>query len=273
MKKVEILKKGIKVKLLQREYDALLIAFFNGVYGDALESTINKGVEKLTKEEIFKTFLLRRNKGTIFEDGLTKRRAMEADIFVNDNWQPFPSKKFPEDKAYIRAYKDFLKTGILPILFFFSFLLLSCNPKKNDGLPINNKNQLVDNTLNDSAKISVSCREAVNRIKIMDDGKGSDVEVINNFQIEEDSWKKEIDLIYEKLHNKILKTDSESISAFEKYHSDWLNYIKQNYIFRRSFLAHYISSKQWIFYVFPEMRREYKNKLVEYYELYEFDEK
>lgn len=271
MKKVEILQKRIKVKLLQREFDALLIAIFNGGFGETLENTINKGVEKLTKEEIFKTFLLRRNKGTIFEDGLTKRRAMEADIFVNDNWQPFPSKKFPDDQSYIKAYKDFLRTGILPILFFFTLLLVSCNPKKTNESLINSKTQLIDKTLNDNVKISDSCSMAIKRIKIIDDGNGSDIEVINNFLIEEDSWKKEIDLIYKKLHKKISKTDKETIFLLEKHHSGWESYMKENYIFRRSFLAHYIYSKQWIFYVFPQMRKEYKNKLLEYYELYEFD--
>jgi len=259
------------VKLLQREFDALLIAIFNGGYGETLRDTINKGVENLTKEEIFKTFLLRRNKGTIFEDGLTKRRAMEADIFVNDNWQPFPSKKFPDDQSYIKAYKNFLKTGVLPILFFFTFLLLSCNPKKSNEIHNDNKNQLISKTLNDSSKISDSCKKALERIKLFDDGKGSDTEVINNYLTEEESWKKEIDLIYKKLHKKISQTDNKSIPLLEKYHLGWEDYMKENYVFRRSFLAHYISSKQWVFYVFPKMRQEYKNKLLEYYELYEFD--
>jgi hypothetical protein len=265
--------KGIKVKLLQREYDGLLMAIFNGGYGETLENTINKGVEKLTKEEIFKAFLTRRFSNGREERGLIKRRAMEADIFVNHDWQPFPSKKFPNDQLYIKAYKDFLKKGVLPILFFFTFLLLSCNPKKTNDIQNDTKNQLINKTLNDSAKISYSCQKAIERIKLFDDGKGSDTEVINNYLIEEESWKKEIDLIYKNLHKKIFQTDNETIPLLEKYHSGWEDYMKENYAFSRSFLAHYISSKQWIFYVFPKMRQEYKNKLIEYYELYEFNEK
>ena len=44
---------GIKVKLYQHEYDALLLAIFNGGYGDTLENTINKGAENISKEERF----------------------------------------------------------------------------------------------------------------------------------------------------------------------------------------------------------------------------
>lgn len=125
---------------------------------------------------------------------------------------------------------------------------------------------MISKVLNDSAKISDSCQKALERVKFLDDGKGSDLEVINNYLIEEESWKKEIDLIYKKLYKKISQTDHETIPLLEKYHSGWEDYMKDNYVFRRSFLAHYTSSKQWIFYVFPKMRQEYKNKLLEYYE-------
>lgn len=140
---------GIKVPLLQREYDALVICVFNGGYGDTLETTINKGAVKLSKEEIFKAFLARRYSGKTEIRGLIKRRAMEADIFVNDDWMPYPSEKFKDGNAYIEAYQKFLKTGILPfiILFILSFLY-SCNqnrskePEKTTTNPSVNINHL-----------------------------------------------------------------------------------------------------------------------------------
>lgn len=277
MKKIELLKnglgdgktKGIKVKLLQREFDALLLAIFNGGYGDTLENTINKGVENLSKEEIFKAFLTRRNKGTIFEDGLTKRRAMEADIFVNDNWQPFPSDKFPNDSSYINAYKTFLSTGVLPIFIVLMIFLNSCKQKDNSQkLNLDSKKELIeDSKQTDSLKIALS------HIKTFDSGIGTDDDVIKNSLLEEESWKKEINKIYLKLYKKIEKTDPETIPALKKYHTDWESYVSQNYTFQRLFLSHYISSKQWIFYSFPKQKQEYKNKLIEYYNLYEFDEK
>jgi GH24 family phage-related lysozyme (muramidase) len=261
--------KGIKVKLLQREYDGLLMAIFNGGYGETLENTINKGVEKLTKEEIFKAFLTRRFSNGSEERGLIKRRAMEADIFVNDNWAPFPSEKYEDYKAYILAFQGFLKTGILPV-FMILFLLLSCDSKKESAKNFNKPE--VQNNSKDSISISDSCKASLSRIKKFDDGVGNDEDVIKNFGTEEESWKKEINNIYQKLHDKIKKTDSESLSAFEKYHSDWENYINQKKSFRRSFLTHYIYTKEWIFYIYPQLESEYKNKLIEYYELYEFNE-
>ena len=122
--------KGIKIKVLQREYDSLLMAVFNGGYGDTLENTINKGIEKLSKEEIFKAFLTRRfNKDKKELRGLIKRRAMEADVFVNDNWMPFPSKKYNNDNEYINSFIKFLKTGVLPIILLSIISLISCNKK------------------------------------------------------------------------------------------------------------------------------------------------
>jgi|GEM_PF-1189666 len=260
--------KGIKVKLLQREYDGLLMAIFNGGYGETLENTINKGVEKLTKEEIFKAFLTRRFSNGNEERGLIKRRAMEADIFVNDDWSPFPSKKYSDYNEYITAFQGFLKTGILPV-FIMLFLLLSCDSKKESAKTFNKPQ--VQNNSKDSIALSDSCKASLSRIKKFDNGAGSDEDVIKNFGIEEESWKKEIGNIYQKLHNKIKSTDTENLSAFQKYHSDWENYVNQKKSFRRSFLTHYIYTKEWIFYIYPQLENEYKNKLIEYYELYEFN--
>lgn len=132
---------GIKVPLLQREYDALVICLFNGGYGETLESTINKGVDSLSNSEIFKAFLTRRFDGNKEIRGLIKRRAMEADIFINDNWMPYPSEKFKDGNAYIDAYKKFIQTGILPFLFFIISILYSCSQNNSHSVqnnPINN---------------------------------------------------------------------------------------------------------------------------------------
>jgi GH24 family phage-related lysozyme (muramidase) len=117
---------GIKVPLFQKEYDALVICIFNGGYGETLESTINKGVENLTTSDIFKAFLARRYAGNKESRGLIKRRAMEADIFINDNWMPYPSEKFKDGNTYIDAYKKFIQTGILPLIFFIISALFGC---------------------------------------------------------------------------------------------------------------------------------------------------
>lgn len=133
-KKMKLLIKGIKVKLYQNEYDALLLSIYNGGYGKTLESTINKGVENITEEEIFKAFLIRRFSNKKELRGLIKRRALEADIFVNNNWNPYPSEKFKNGDAYIKAYKKFITSGILPLILFFLLTLMSCSQKKTNEL-------------------------------------------------------------------------------------------------------------------------------------------
>ena len=54
---------------------------------------------------------------------------MEADIFVNDNYMPFPSQKYANDNEYIVAFQKFLKTGILPLVFMLLFPLIGCKDK------------------------------------------------------------------------------------------------------------------------------------------------
>ncbi|WP_123956523.1 hypothetical protein [Chryseobacterium mucoviscidosis] len=149
-------------------------------------------------------------------------------------------------------------------------LLLCIECKRNEQKIVTEKSDQ-SHFIKDSLPYSPSLKSALTRIKSFDDGKGSDVDVINNFRIEENSWKEEIENIYLKLHEKIRKNDPESLSSLEKYHESWKNYLESYYSFKRNFLSHYIYSKQWIFYVFPKLRQEYKDKLIEYYELYEFD--
>lgn len=103
---------GVKVKLLQREFDALLLAVFNGGYGSTIENIINKGHETYTEVEIFKGFLTRRFSGGQEINGLIKRRAEEADIFYNDNWMPYPSSKYKTQKDYINHYLDFIQKNL-----------------------------------------------------------------------------------------------------------------------------------------------------------------
>ncbi len=103
---------GVKVKLLQREFDALLLAVFNGGYGSTLENIINKGPDTYTELEIFKGFLTRRFSGGQEIQGLIKRRAEEADIFYNDNWMPYPSSKYKTQKDYITYYLNFIQTNL-----------------------------------------------------------------------------------------------------------------------------------------------------------------
>ena len=125
--KIPLLERLIKVELLQREYDALLLCLFNGGMGDTLITTINKGVENLTAEDVFKAFLVRRYIKGIESDGLIYRRAREAEIFIYENYHLYPSEKFKDRKAVIKAFKDFLKTGILPVLIvLITILLPSC---------------------------------------------------------------------------------------------------------------------------------------------------
>ena len=125
--KIPLLERLIKVELLQREYDALLLCLFNGGMGDTLITTINKGVENLTTEEVFKAFLVRRYIKGIESDGLIYRRAREAEIFIYENYHLYPSEKFKDRKAVIKSFKDFLKTGILPIwIVLITILFPSC---------------------------------------------------------------------------------------------------------------------------------------------------
>ena len=125
--KIILLERLIKVELLQREYDALLLCLFNGGMGDTLITTINKGVENLTTEEVLKAFLIRRYIKGKESDGLIYRRASEAEIFIYENYHLYPSEKFKDRKAVVNSFKDFLKTGVLPIwIVSISILFLSC---------------------------------------------------------------------------------------------------------------------------------------------------
>jgi GH24 family phage-related lysozyme (muramidase) len=120
--------KKITVPLNDNERESLISAVFNNGYGSTLAAAINKGAEyyKAHPESIYKAFLTRIyiNNKTI-SDGLIKRRAREADLFLYNQWSSYPSLKFPTEQSYISAYKEFLKTGVLPFLVILSSLLFS----------------------------------------------------------------------------------------------------------------------------------------------------
>ena len=131
---IPTLERLIKVNLLQQEYDALLLCLFNGGMGDTLITTINKGVENLTPEEIFRAFLTRRYTKKTESDGLIYRRACEAEIFVYGNYGP--SEMFESRYAFIAAFKKFLTTGILPLLFVLTAIIFSaCKYKQEKPVP------------------------------------------------------------------------------------------------------------------------------------------
>lgn len=131
--KIEVLERIIKVPLLQREYDALLLCLYNGGVGSSLIKTINKGVENLLPDEIFKAFLTRRYINKNESDGLIYRRAREAEIFVYGDYMPHPSKKFTDQSGFTDAFKKFLKTGVLPIIFTTMLTFFTCCGMKSQA--------------------------------------------------------------------------------------------------------------------------------------------
>ena len=147
--KISTLERVINVNLLQHEYDALLLCLFNGGMGDTLIMTINKGVENLTPEEIFRAFLTRRYIKKTESDGLIYRRACEAEIFVYKNYMPYPSEKFENRSAFIAAFKKFLTTGILPLLFVLAAIIFSAC-KYNQEKTVPSDEQKTEERISDS---------------------------------------------------------------------------------------------------------------------------
>lgn len=148
-KKISDLERLIKVNLFQYEYDALLLCLFNGGMRNTLITTINKGVENLSPEEIFTAFLAVRKADGKESDGLIYRRSREAEIFVYNNYTPYPSEKFENKKAFINAFKKFLSTGILPLLFLIlSSLFPAC--KSNSAEQIVTEKQHTERHVPDS---------------------------------------------------------------------------------------------------------------------------
>lgn len=271
--------KKINVKLNQQEYDAVISAVFNNGYGETLAASINQGFQIYTKnpETIYKGFLKRvyyKNPQTHQQeksDGLVKRRAREADIFIKNQWHSYglSDEKFKTEKEYINAYKKFLDNGILPIIFLIFLSLFSCTPK-SEKVEVN---KLKTNNLKiDTISVSDSCELALKRIKTFDDGIGNNSQVIENYEKEKKSYLEEINIIYEKLLLKTKKESSEESSQnLIKYHKEWQAYLKAKQDYEVEYIRNYYKSGEYIFYLKPFFEGEYKSKLLEYYSLYEID--
>ena len=260
--------KKIKVKLNQNEYDAVISAVFNNGYGETLANAINKGHEyySANPETIYKAFLKRvyaNNPKTGKKEilsGLIKRNARHADIFIKNKWHSYGASdyKFKNDKESIDAFKKFLINNILPILAIFILFSTSCQKQKN----IIDKNYL-ENSLEKNVKLEL----ALQRIYKFDDGNGSNLEVIENYEKEKESWLKEINIAYKMVLIKVSSENSENLINFKRYHLDWEKYITSKRNFESDFIRNYYPTGEYIFYLMPYFRSEYESKLIEYYNL------
>ena len=86
------IKEDITVPLTQNEFDALVIAKYNGGFGETLKNAVNSLDYEPNK--IYKAFLARRFSGKPPRElpGLIARRAAEATIFLYNNFVPFIEK-------------------------------------------------------------------------------------------------------------------------------------------------------------------------------------
>lgn len=177
---------------------------------------------------------------------------------------------YENETDYIEAYKKIITTKVLSVLLIF--FLFSCNNKNtkvNDSL----SKQDTINLIIDSTHISDSCKIALKRIKKFDNGIGNNSEVMKNYEKERDSYLKEIDFIYSKLLQNIKKNQSdESSKNLVAYHEQWKKYLDSKRNFESKYIMDHINSGEYIFYLKPFFEKEYENKLLEYYELYEFDQ-
>lgn len=265
--------KKIIVPLYQHEYDAIISAVFNNGYGETLVAAINKGADYYAKqpETIYKAFLTRRFVGKSENDGLIKRRAREADIFVKNQWHSYgpTDSKFKSGKSYIEAFKKFITTGVLPLILFMVFIQCSRNDsniKLNSD--VNNASSVIDQTPD---TISDPLELALSRIPNFNSGEGSNSDATERYKLEQSAWKNEISLIYEKLRKKIELENISDLKNIEEYHKGWEKYMDTKRGFTAVYIEHFIKSGESIYYLFPFFIEEYKSKLTEYYNLYDID--
>jgi GH24 family phage-related lysozyme (muramidase) len=269
--------KKITVPLNQNEFDAVVSAIFGNGYGETLAAAINKGADYYSKnpETIYKAFLTRRYAEKKEYDGLIKRRAREADVFIKNQWHSYgPSEeKYKNDKQYIDAFKKFLKTGMLPIIIILSFFLIRCKTDNSDRNTLISEN-LICNEIDSSnnIKLSDSLLAALNRIEITDDGIGSYVDVSDNYAKEKEQWLQEIELIRTKLSEKVKKECPEHYQSLIEYNQAWDKFMESQRNFVSYYIGHYYRSGVSIFPTLTFYREEYKQRLSQYYFLYEIDE-
>ncbi len=97
------------VKLSQNEFDALVIAKYNGGFGKSVANAVNS--RETDPSEVYKAFLARRfyedseTKKMVESNGLIKRRAMEATIFLYGNYDPIPKGVKNNEGKFIHGYK------------------------------------------------------------------------------------------------------------------------------------------------------------------------
>lgn len=155
------------------------------------------------------------------------------------------------------------------ILVAIFSLLIGCKENKEKAIQKQDSVSLII----DSIHVSDSLNIALKRIKKFDDGIGNNGDVMKNYEIERDSYLKEIDIIYKKLLQKIKKDNSDELANnLIDYHEEWKKYLNSKCDFESNYIMDQINSGEYIFYLKPFFEKEYKSKLSEYYELYEFSE-
>ncbi|OYQ47148.1 glycoside hydrolase family protein, partial [Flavobacterium aurantiibacter] len=263
--------KKITVKLTQYEFDALVSAVYNNGYGETLAEAINRGHGYYLKnpESIYKGFLTRiyvtnpRTKKKEISNGLIKRQARQADIFIKNQWHSYgkTDPKYKSEIDYVNAFKKFLKSGVLPfIILFLSYSLISCYNKN----PTNMDSNVVSQPLNDQ-----HYELALSRIYKFDDGLGNNKVLLENYRKEKQSWQFEIEKAYLKLHEKVKNESKDEADSLEAYHAEWKEYLKSKRAFATNYINDFHRSGINIFQIMVYYRTEYQSKLAEYYMLLE----
>jgi GH24 family phage-related lysozyme (muramidase) len=266
--------KLITVPLLQHEFDAIVSFVFNGVWGVTIVKAINEGAESYlaNPEKTYKAFLEYRYSGGVETDGLIKRRAREAEIFLYNKWHSYGAadEKFKTKIEFIKEFKNFIKTGILPL--FVLFLFIGCGQLKSPPKEISSGHNRDSFLFHNSKYLSDSLKAALGRIHFTRDGVGSNSDVKDSYGIERESWLKEIELIRLKLTKKISEEHAYIYDDFVSFNSGNDIYLESHRKFATNYIEEHFRSGESIFHIMTYYRKEYFNMLQNYYYLYEIDQ-
>lgn len=164
--------------------------------------------------------------------------------------------------------RTLLITSILLLIF------TCCTTKKSEKKSlksevfVESKENAVATEINKSDDLNA----ALKRIELVDDGEGSNFEVMENYAKEKDLWLNETALIRSKLGAKIEKECPELKQAFIEYNEESVKFMAIQRKFATKYMEHYYPSGVSIFPVSTFYRNEYKQRLEQYYFLYEIDD-
>jgi hypothetical protein len=170
------------------------------------------------------------------------------------------------EQKYIHA---FLKSNIVkrivyevvtPILLCIILLACSSNKvSKTDSLIVQ-ETVVVENIEPNSLD---SLDAALSRIQIVDDGIGTNADLMTAYNKEKESWLTEISLVENRIRQKIVNKHPELLKSFIEYRESWQDLLTK----KRNFATKYIETLypfgESVFSTIILYREHYKNELEE----------